>query len=466
MTESRTPIRAPIEGAQVVGGMTLEDLRAALEKTDPELVNRAAGEFKGIRDKLKSVVDVLDKHLNALDRHWTAGDDAREVKTQLRRLRESAETVTNVIQATSPATSGRHPSGIRPALVAYAETLKAFGGENVPKPATGVNLSKAAEEARSTGVKGMAGGAMTGAFFDGVGAVPGAVIGAVGGTVVGGVHSMMSGHEEEDRQAAEEHLRKLTQATIQANGNFPASLDTDIPLFTSGPLATNFNSDGWPDGLSDPTGAAGAGGSYDLASAGLGGDHLGLPDGAGPRGRDHGLDDDRLNGTEPGDTGLGATGSDGPGLNGTAPGGGTERAGGTDPGGGPGGAGTTVLPRPGPANDSDLGSSLASHHSGAEPAGYPAASSQSMDHGTHTGVGTGYGPGGMAGPAATVGPLASGVRSAGGTPMLPLLPFGGGRGEEEQERERFTHLLEDDDLFTSDRPVTVQRIDHSSKGKA
>jgi hypothetical protein len=50
---------------------------------------------------------------------------------------------------------------------------------------------------------------------------------------------------------------------------------------------------------------------------------------------------------------------------------------------------------------------------------------------------------------------------------MPFVPHGGsGTSEGDEERERSTWLLEDEDLFMSDRPVTSPLIDGAPKGKA
>ncbi|OPG03964.1 WXG100 family type VII secretion target, partial [Microbispora sp. GKU 823] len=251
MAERKMPIRASIDASEP-GVVTLDALRTALEKTDPELIRSASGEFKSVHDKLKTVVETLDRHLDALDKHWTSGEDAKQVKEQLRRLRAStAAVMTAIVDNSLPAgqTGPPSPRGVVPALDVYASSLNQFRGENVPKPTkSDVDWYDAAMEA---GAVGAAGGAIAGSPFAGVGAIPGAVIGGVGGFIVGGIGGAIGSvfgdgpffnlfgesKEEKDMKAAEEHLKKLTQATQTANALFPASLDTDVPKFDMTPPA-------------------------------------------------------------------------------------------------------------------------------------------------------------------------------------------------------------------------------------
>ncbi|TQS27461.1 WXG100 family type VII secretion target [Microbispora sp. KK1-11] len=482
MAERKMPIRAAFDASDP-GVVMLDTLRTALGKTDPELIRAASGEFKGVHDKLKSVVDTLDKHLDALDKHWTTGDDAKQVKEQLRRLRTSTVAVMNAIVETS-LPGGRSgppstPGGVVPALDVYASSLNQFRGENVPKPTkSDIDWYDAALEA---GAVGAAGGAIAGSPFAGVGAIPGAVIGGVGGFIVGGIGGAIGSifgdgpflnlfgesKEEKDMKAAEEHLKKLTQATQAANDLFPASLDTDVPKFDTTP--PKFDPITGPGGSlpsgSVPTGVGGPGDLKSLGDLGTGpsGDGLGfdvggyggyppygIGDGAGsglggdgPNG--NGLDDGGSNGTGLNGldgSGLNGTGLNGNGLNGTGLGGNGDGLNGA-------GQGTSLAAHtPQPGGPGGLGS-------GGPGTGYGTGFGAGGGYGAGAGGGAGSGSGGV------TGVNAAGLRPSAGGSMLPVAPHGAGKGEEREERERTTWLLEDEDFFMSDQPTTSPRIDRA-----
>ncbi|MBE3008824.1 hypothetical protein IL992_06430 [Microbispora sp. NEAU-D428] len=479
MAERKMPIRAAFDASDP-GVVMLDTLRTALGKTDPELIRAASGEFKGVHDKLKSVVDTLDKHLDALDKHWTTGDDAKQVKEQLRRLRTSTVAVMNAIVETS-LPGGRSgppstPRGVVPALDVYASSLNQFRGENVPKPTkSDIDWYDAALEA---GAVGAAGGAIAGSPFAGVGAIPGAVIGGVGGFIVGGIGGAIGSifgdgpflnlfgesKEEKDMKAAEEHLKKLTQATQAANDMFPASLDTDVPKFDTtppkfGPITGpggSLPSGNVPTGVSGPgdlgslgdlgTGPSGNGLGFDAGYPpyGLGDGPGSVPGGGGQNG--NGLDGGGSNGT-------GLNGLDGSGLNGNGlDGSGLNGTGLNDNGNGPNGAGQ--------------GTSLAAHTPQLDPPG-GFGGGPGTGHGTgfgangYGGYGAGAGGGAGSGGGGVTGVNAAGLRPSAGGSMLPVAPHGAGRGEEREERERTTWLLEDEDFFMSDQPTTSPRIDRA-----
>ncbi|GGO18009.1 hypothetical protein GCM10010116_36310 [Microbispora rosea subsp. aerata] len=497
MAERKMPIRAAIDAAEP-GVVTLEALRTALDKADPELIRAASSEFKSVHDKLKTVVETLDRHLDALDKHWTTGEDAKQVKKQLRRLRASTVAVMTAIVDTSlPAGQMGPPSprGVVPALDVYASSLNQFRGENVPKPTeSDIDWYDAALEA---GAVGAAGGAIAGSPFAGVGAIPGAVIGGVGGFIVGGIGGAIGSvfgdgpffnlfgesKEEKDMKAAEEHLRKLTQATQAANALFPESLDTDVPKFDATPptfTPVTGPGTGLPGGTPS-TGVRGWQSPASLGDLGPGPGANGLGDGGFPgwNGGPYGPGGTGVPGGGSG-TGVGGPGSGGPGLDvpgidvpgpdgdgldADGPGGGLGRT-------GAGGAGTG-LDGTGPG-----GTSLASHTPqppGSGPTGAPGA-------GSGTGYGTGYGGGrggpgwpsgaygtggapgagggiGIGGAGANAAALRAGAGGGGGNGMFPVAPHGTGGDGERLERERTTWLLEDEDFFVSDQQTTSPRID-------
>lgn len=486
MAERKLPIRADIDASDP-GVVTLDLLRTAMEKTDPELIRSASGEFKSVHDKLKSVVEALDKHLDALDKHWTTGEDAKQVKEQLRRLRTStAAVMTAIVDTSLPAGQAgpTTPRGVVPALDVYASSLNQFRGEHVPQPTkSDVDWYDAAMEA---GAVGAAGGAIAGSPFAGVGAIPGAVIGGVGGFIVGGIvggigsifgdgpffNLFGESKEEKDMKAAEEHLKNLTQATQAANGLFPASLETDVPKFDAKPPTYSpVTAPGGtlPDGripmgttgVPDPASLGGLGPGTDGLGDGLGDGGFPGWNGAGapPYGDGTGgtgLDGTNPGGANPGGTGLNGTGFDGTGLDGTGLDGGV-------PNGLNGGVpNTTGLDGTGPG-----GTSLAGYDpglAGAGGTGAPGSGSGTGFGGPGTGYGAygtgggGYGAGGS-GTGGVTAANAAALRGSAGGPITPMVPHGTGKGQEDEERERSTWLLEDEDFFVSDQQTTSPRID-------
>ncbi|SNS79461.1 hypothetical protein SAMN05216276_101675 [Streptosporangium subroseum] len=525
MAAKEMPIREKIEPGES-GDITLDMLKSALADTKPELIENAAGEFRSAMTNLKSLIDCLDRHLDSFDKNWTAGEDAKMVKTQFRRLRESAQSVVDAIVGPNPpGMMGPYvPTGVAPALEMYSSTLKEFRGDNVPQSADrDISFLEGAYEG---GTVGAIGGAGVGVFAGGVGAVPGAVIGAVGGTIVGGVTTLFTdgpfqnmfgdSKAEQDLKAAKEHLRKLTQATASVNEAFPHSVKTDIPEFT--PLGFTPPNAGAPPGSAYRPGGPGpyppagvqsyapASGGNDFTTPGFGlnGDGPGGPGGGTPGVNGPGWNPSDPNGpgangpganepgwNEPGANGPDANGpgSDGPGANGGTGVGGADGTGsGTN-----GGTGVGAYPSGDPGRDTKLadytpqtpGLAAQQNHPGnSGQQGYPGSGSGN----SATGIGAptpggavGYGAGGGGG--ATSGGSAGGAGSGSGADSrgmgsaralsastgsaMPLIPPGGtGTSEGDEERERSTWLLEDEDLFMSDRPVTSPLIDGAPKGKA
>ncbi|MEU6996983.1 DUF456 domain-containing protein [Nonomuraea sp. NPDC046570] len=462
-----TKYTAPIQDAYTPEKdeeLPLDLLRTALANTKPGLIRQAAEEFASVRFKLGKLVEVLDLHLVELDKSWPTGADAQQVKGEFRRLRDSTAAIMEVI-----ANDGHgQPStnGIAPALAAYSDTLSLFRGDHVPGNA-GQDVS-VTEGAFEWGM----GGAGIGLF---VGGPPGAVIGGVLGSVAGGITSLFSevpfldmfgeSKEEKDRKAAKKHLKNLNQVTSdEVIRRFPPKLDTDIPEFDvpmpkigdpkppggtmpSGDLPDTFTAaydpnrtigglPGTPgiDGLDLPGGGYGDTGGFNLNGP------------KGPGGITPVDPGDLSGNTDPGSI-DGSTSTDGNGL-------------GDD---GTIGSGTGAGTGDGRGNG-DTTTTLAGHNpwnTGTSP--YTQTGFGTTDGGTGAGTGGGYG--GSAGGSVPGSGRGSGRGGLGGASMLPIMPqSGAGSGNEESERT--TWLLEDDDVFTSDAKVTQHLIDDSSKGKA
>jgi hypothetical protein len=481
MAEYEQPIRTQIDGDEF-DGATLDMLRETLSKNKPELLRNAASELLTAKQRLDNLVAVIDKHLRELDLHWTAGDDAKTVKSSLRRLRDAAADVSTTItdQPVNAEQCPKNPSGVAPALLLQAHTLAAFSGDKLPEsPDRDVSILEGAFQG---GMVGTAGGAM-------IGAVPGAVIGAVVGTIAGGVTAIFTdgpmqnlfgdSKEEQDRKKAKEHIRLLTDATKLNNNVFPANLRTEIPQF--GGLPPNVptipvnNGNGLPNGL--PTGP---GQPYLPASTGPG--NLGYPNQDGLQDPSQhqipGLGDPNLPGGLPDGTFPGSNTGTGPG---TGPG--TNLDGiGTGPGTGTNGLNTPGVTTPGATTPAAPNTSVDRPNTSL--AGFPdptalnAPGTTGLPNAT-TGIGSPYaGPNagtgnlGVPGPAnaaANAANAANAVRGMGGSgsSMVPMIPHGGsGGGQEQQERTRSTWLLEDEEYFRSDEATTNPYIRGESKGKA
>ncbi|MEV1168952.1 hypothetical protein [Nonomuraea sp. NPDC049784] len=461
MAEYQAAIRGHI-GSIEFEGATLDLLRDTLAKNNPQLIGQAAGEFLEAKVRLDHLVEVVDKHLRELDKHWTGGEDAKTVKTQLRKLRDAAADISTAIsdQPVDPKNPPKNPHGVAPALIVHARTLAVAKGDVPDNPGSDIDFGEAA-------VTGGIAGAAIGSFFGGVGAVPGVVIGAGVGLLVGGITRFISdipfvnlwgdSKEEKDRKKAAEAIKLLSQDTKLNNEVFPPQLRTDIPQFTtlspkiptdpfSGKNGINSNI---PDGLNqpyDPTRDL-----NDLNQDGLqdpsqhqipGLDTTGNPVSTFPNGTD----------------GIGGTGI-GNGQNGT----GADGQGGNIPGLNDPSA-TNANLNPNGSNTGGPRTSLAGIND-------PSLSTPSTSLPT-TGIGSPYGGSGVGGSGfgagAGNGVNAASLRGLGNGSMFPAVPLSGGRGggEEEKENERTTFLLEDEDLFRSDVTTTNHLINGDSKGKA
>ncbi|MFE0147263.1 WXG100 family type VII secretion target [Nonomuraea sp. NPDC059007] len=451
-------------------GATLDMLRETLKNNKPELVKLAAAELSSAKKRLDNLVAVLDKHLAALETSWPAGDDATMVKDQLRRLKGSAENVSKAIAYES----GGKAFGVAPALVSQATLLAAMGGKSVPKdPGSDISFLEAAYEG---GTAGTVVGAGVGFFVGGVGTVPGAVIGAISGSIIGGITSLFSdtpfanlfgeSKEEKERKLAKEHIQKLSELTKINNDLFPDTLRTNTPdwNFTfKDPALSPYNGSmpnagGLPTGTNvafDPDALKG----FDPS---LNGDLN-----AGKPGQIPGFDAFDPSSKLPGGANLNGTGMDGSGLDGSGMNGDGMNGDGNLNGGAPNGN------LPGTPGFDPNALSAPNGKGGPETtlAGYnPELSTFNSGNPATTygnnGVGAGGPSGGMSNGNAN-GAMGA-VRAYGGagsmTPMMPMTSAG--NKSEEEERERSTWLLEDDDVFTSDQKTTNPLINGKSKGKA
>ncbi|WP_371783343.1 hypothetical protein [Streptosporangium subroseum] len=517
MAAKEMPIREKIDPGES-GEIPLDMLKSALADTKPELIENAAGEFRSAMTNLKTLIDCLDRHLDSFDKKWTAGEDAKMVKTQFRRLRESAQSVVDAIVGPNPpGMMGPYvPTGVAPALEMYSSTLKEFRGDNVPQSAD--RDVSFLEGAAQGGAAGAMGGAGVGVFVGGVGAVPGAVIGAVGGTIAGGVTTLFTdgpfqnvfgdSKAEQDMKAAKEHLKKLTQATASVNEAFPHSVKTDIPEFippdftppnTGTPPGSAYRPGGpgaYPTAEGRPY-VPGAGNDFTTPGFGLNGDGPGAPGGDTPGANGPGWNPSDPNGPGANVPGWNEPGTNGPDANGPGANGGTGAggAGGTGSGTNGGAGGDGAYPPGDPGRDTKLADYTPQMPDLTTQQSHPGNSGQQglLGNGSGnpaTGVGAptpggavGYGAGGTSGGGGASGAGGGGAGSGSGADSrgvgtaralgastgstMPFVPHsGGGTSEGDEERERSTWLLEDEDLFMSDRPVTSPLIDGAPKGKA
>ncbi|MFF4619817.1 hypothetical protein [Nonomuraea jabiensis] len=472
MAEYQAPIRGEI-GSLEFEGATLDLLRDTLAKNKPQLIGQAAAEFLEAKVRLDNLVDVIDRHLRELDKHWTAGEDAKIVKKQLRRLREAAADISTTIsdQPVDSKNPPKNPHGVAPALIVHARTLSAAKGDVPDNPGSDIDFGEAA-------VTGGVAGAAIGSFFGGVGAVPGVVIGAGVGVLVGGITRFISdlpfanlwgdSKEEKDRKKAAEAIKLLSQDTKLNNDVFPAQLRTDIPQFMA--LSPNVPTD--PFG-----GRNGIGGNIPA----------GLNQAFDPTAGFDGLNQDGMQ--DPGrhqipgiDTTNNPTSTFPDGTVGTV---GTGIGNGQDGIGGNGqnGAGNVPgLTDPSSALNANANANLNPNGSQGSNTGRPTTSLAGIPDPSvsgpstnlpTTGIGSPYGGSGTGGSGFGAG-AGNGVSAAalrglgGGSSMVPAVAPSGGRGggQERQEIERTTYLLEDEDLFRSDVTTTNHLIKGDSKGMA
>ncbi|MEV7009925.1 hypothetical protein [Streptosporangium sp. NPDC051022] len=265
---------------------------------------------------------------------------------------------------------------------------------------------------------------------------------------------------------ARDRFNEINDRIVQHYQELPAEVQHSLPTPVQLPLPDYQNVDlpSGPGGLTTGGGDGGFGdpaGGLAVKGPGVNDPRLSAID---PNGLDpNGLDPNGLN---PGGTGPGAVDGSLPDPNGTGQNGGVNGLGPGSPGyDGTGGSrpgldatalsgvgqdrtvlaglndqGTIGLPNgrgPGPVFGDSLNPSLHGPYGVVGP------------NGTGTGPGTG-GFGAVGGGAFGAGGQTGGLNRAGGSPMMPLVPPGGGAGaEEKQDRENSTWLMEDDEVWGS-----------------
>ncbi|MFG1698274.1 hypothetical protein [Nonomuraea sp. NPDC049309] len=485
--EQRSPIRAQIDQTEF-DGATTEMVRQALTANKPSMLRDAAGEMLTAKRRLDDLVEVIDRHLRALDERWTTGEDAKTVKKALRALRGAAADVSTTIsdQPVDAKQCPAHPKGVAPALTLQAHTLAALRGDQLPEtPDRDVSILEGA-------LQGGAAGAAVGVFGGGVGALIGGGIGLIAGGVTaiftdGPFFNFIGdSKEEQDRKAAKEFLRVLSEATAANNQVFPAELRTDIPVFDAPPVTPpgyTYDGPGFGDGKVNGAAADLAGldvpnqdGLFDPSQHRIPG-----MDGLGGLVNEHdgtGLNGTGLDGVNvPDGSGLDGTGTDGTGTDGTGQNGagldGTNALNGVNVPDATGLDGTTGLPDPPSTSLASLPDpSQFGGHPNPNLGGTPATTGIGSGYVTGPGTGGGGGYGGaFGGVGAGGGAAAAGMRGlgglGGGTPMMPFVPAGGQKREERKnEMERAAYVWDDEDYFTSDVPTIDPHITGDAKGRA
>ncbi|TDC66582.1 hypothetical protein E1200_16530 [Actinomadura sp. GC306] len=406
----------------------IDQMNDILDATNPQRVIDAGGYYASAAQKFQHAVGILRAQKSALAGVWK-GEDAEATIKQLGRLETSAE---GLRQASD--TTGK-------ALTEHGTKLDWYVKNRPGKGFIGnISYDDAGVVAAGTVVAGPAGGLI-----------------ALGGKKIGEALGAIDSAEE---KAAQEHMKRLGERTVQANGDMPERISTNLPSTDRGgglPPENRFPGGG---SIRNP-GGGGGGGSIPGAGE--------IPGGGG---------------SIPGGPGAGSI----PGGGGSIPGGG-----GSIPGGGggiPGGPGAGSIPGgggsiPGGPSESDLAGL---------PGGPPGAGGGGMDPFGRGGIGGGGGgiPGGGAGggsvpgagglgAGAGAGGLAGGMPGAGrgtgvgagtgagagankggagGRGMMGGgAPMGGGRGGGgEDEHERTTWLMEDEDVWGGNDDETAPPV--------
>ncbi|WP_155884579.1 WXG100 family type VII secretion target [Actinomadura flavalba] len=398
-----------IDASPFRGGM--DEMNQALDSAQPDLVTKGGKTYNDAATLLGTTAGILRSSARQLEQIWK-GEDADAAVKQMGRLERTAKDMQRVSHET-----GR-------SLSTFGEQLKWYV-DHRPKAGLFKGISFGTSDLT--------------AMFAGNAVVPG--LGgpiAVGGKKLGEVMGIL---ENEEDKAAREFMDRLSGRAVEANAALPAAVTTDLPHVDRNvdiPTPTPPKFDGGGGGGLPGGGGAGGG----LPGAGGGGAGIGSPPGGGglggglpgsggglPGGGAGGLPGGGGGGL-PGSGGGGLPGGGLPGYNG---GGGTDLAG-TPPGGGglPGGGGGL----PGGGGGLPGGGLPGGGAGGGLPGGGAGLGGMPMG-GPGSGAGRGAGLGGA-------GRGAAGMGGMGGSPM-----GGGGRGggKGEEENERTTWLMEDEDVW-------------------
>ncbi|WP_019632910.1 WXG100 family type VII secretion target [Actinomadura atramentaria] len=393
----------------------MDEMNRILDSTDPQSVITAGKTYQSAAKKLNEAAAVLRTQAKNLESVWK-GDDADEAVKQMGRLQTSAASMAQVANET-----GNALSAFGPQLEWYVEHRPKkgfFGHISMPKADKG----DAAVFAAGTMVAGPMGGTI-----------------ALGGKTIGEALGLFGDAEKE---AAQEHMNRLGGRAVEANNALPTSVTTDLPHSQRDGGIPNPPPNGGVPGGGIPGG--GAGGGLGGVGGGAGGkmpDYSGVPGGGGSGlggypggGAGGGLGDGGAGG------GLGGIGGGGGGIGGYPGGGGS----GSDLAGvGGGGAGGGLGGDP-----FGLGGG-----GGGLPGGGGGGLGGGLGGGGLGGGGLAGGlPGGMAGSGLRGAGAGSGLGAgtkggAGGAGGAPMGGRGGGGGKGEEEHERSTWLVEDEDVW-------------------
>ncbi|TDD32528.1 WXG100 family type VII secretion target [Actinomadura sp. KC06] len=368
----------------------IDEMNQILNATDPQKVMDAGTHYTAAAQKFQNAAGILRREKAALAGVWK-GEDADATTEQMERLHQSATGMQEVAQTTGKALSDH---GTKLDWYKRHQPGKGFIGN--------ISYDDAGVVAAGTMVAGPAGGMI-----------------ALGGKKLGEAFGLIDSAEE---KAAQEHMKRLGERTVEANRAMPEKISTNMPETNiTSKVPTNDIPGG--GGITNP-GGGGGGGSIP-GTGGMPGGGGSIPGGGG-------------SGNIPG--GGGSI----PGGGGSIPGGG---GGGSIPGGGGSGSDLAGLP---PGGGGGAGDPFG--RTGLGGGGMPGGGGGgSIPGGGGLGAGglAGGMPGGAAGGGAGAG-RGGGRAGSAGRGGMGGMPMGGGRGgggNGEDEHERTTWLTEDEDVW-------------------
>ncbi|POM26829.1 hypothetical protein BTM25_12370 [Actinomadura rubteroloni] len=367
------------------GGM--DEMKQILQATDPRAVTRAGQTYNAAASKFNDAAGVLRAQASALKAVWK-GDDAEAAIEQMGRLQTSATNLGKTAGETGQALSTYGPQ-----LEWYKQHAPGQGNF------AGLTTGDAETFAAGTMIAGPTGGLI-----------------AIGGKKLGEALGILDNEEE---KAAQEHMKRLTERSVQAHEGLPTNLTTDLPYSNTeyeppkNPYRGGGGGGGGGGGAHVPTNPYGnnPGGGQHIPTNPYGNHPNGNQHVPNPYGNNHPTNPggqhvpNPYGGHKPGSSDLAGL-----------PGGGAGGGLGSDPFGGGGGLG-------GGLGSGGFGGGAGSGVPGGMPGGLG-------------GAGAGLGAGMRGGK--------PGVGGAGGAPMGGR---GGGGGKGEEEHERTTWLTEDEDVW-------------------
>ncbi|MFI6514802.1 WXG100 family type VII secretion target [Spirillospora sp. NPDC050679] len=425
MTESKPQdhhIRyGSIAPASFEGGM--DEMNRILDSLDPQTISGAGQAYTAASEKFSSAASALRTYASQLSAIWE-GDDADAAIKQMGRLQSTATNLHRVANDTGGS------------LKTYGEQAEWYKTHRPGKGNfAGLSTGDAEVFAAGTMIAGPGGGMI-----------------AIGGKKLGEALGLL---ENEEDKLAREHIKRLSERTVQAHDRFPTTLVTDLPhsgndLWKQPPNTPpgGMPPGGMPPGGMPPGGGVPPGGGQNVPKNPYGDTPPGgnPPDGFGNQNvPKNPYDTNPPGGNPPGGYPGGGNGGGQhvpPNPYGNGPGR-SDLAGVNPPNVPPGGGGGAV---PDPFGRQGLGGGgglpPGGGGGGAALGGMPGAGLA----GGPPGAGVGAGRGGLG---TGRGGLGSGARGTGmGGMMGGGAPMGGrGGGQGEGENERSTWLVEDEDVW-------------------